>query len=79
MVQKAVQVGSAMTGGQDRAAAVRRIALAAAVRSEPGLPAIRSTATPRLTAGACSTPRSASCIQRRPRSGCKHLIPRARR
>ena len=34
LVKKAVRVGWAMTGGQDRAAAVRRIALAAAVRSE---------------------------------------------
>ncbi len=33
MVKKAVRVGWAMTGGQDRAAAVRRVALAAAVRS----------------------------------------------
>ena len=34
MIKKAVRVGWAMTGGQDRAAAVRRIALAAAVRSD---------------------------------------------
>ena len=33
MVKKAVRIGWAMTGGQDRAAAVRRMALAAAVRS----------------------------------------------
>ena len=52
MVKKAVRVGWAMTGGQDRAAAVRRIALAAAVRSERIRDAIASTATPRLTAGA---------------------------
>jgi hypothetical protein len=41
-----------MTGGQDRAAAVRRIALAAAVRSARVCDAIASTATPRLKAGA---------------------------
>jgi 3-(3-hydroxy-phenyl)propionate hydroxylase len=51
-VQKAVRVGWAMTGGQDRAAAVRRIALAAAVRSERIRQAMGSTATPRLKTGA---------------------------
>src|SRR5271165_2762800 len=35
LVQKAVRVGWAMTGGQDRAAAVRRIALAAALQHPP--------------------------------------------
>ena len=48
LVKKAVRVGWAMTGGQDRAAAVRRIALAAAVRSERICQAMGSTATPRL-------------------------------
>jgi len=52
LVKKAVRVGLAMTGGQDRAAAVRRIALAAAVRSERVCQAMGSTATPRLKAGA---------------------------
>jgi 3-(3-hydroxy-phenyl)propionate hydroxylase len=52
LVKKAVRVGWAMTGGQDRAAAVRRIALAAAVRSERVREAMGSTATPRLKAGA---------------------------
>ena len=52
LVKKAVRVGWAMTGGQDRAAAVRRIALAAAVRSERIRQAMGSTATPRLKAGA---------------------------
>ena len=52
MVKKAVRVGWAMTGGQDRAAAVRRIAVAAAVRSERVCQAMGSTATPRLKAGA---------------------------
>jgi 3-(3-hydroxy-phenyl)propionate hydroxylase len=41
-----------MTGGQDRAAAVRRIALAAAVRSDRICQVMGSTATPRLKAGA---------------------------
>src|SRR5580700_2299307 len=52
LVKKAVRVGWAMTGGQDRAAAVRRIALAAAVRSERICQAMGSTATPRLKTGA---------------------------
>ena len=52
LIKKAVRVGWAMTGGQDRAAAVRRIVLAAAVRSERVRQAMGSTATPRLKAGA---------------------------
>ena len=52
LVKKAVRVGWAMTGGQDRTAAVRRIALAAAVRSERICQAMGSTATPRLKTGA---------------------------
>jgi 3-(3-hydroxy-phenyl)propionate hydroxylase len=52
MVKKAVRVGWAMTGGQDRAASVRRIALATAVRSVHIRQAMASTATPRLKAGA---------------------------
>jgi 3-(3-hydroxy-phenyl)propionate hydroxylase len=52
MVKKAVMIGWAMTGGQDRAAAVRRAALAAAVRVAPVREAIASTATPPLKAGA---------------------------
>ena len=51
-MKKAVRVGWAMTGGQDRTAAVRRIALAAAVRSERVCQAMGSTATPRLKTGA---------------------------
>ena len=58
MIKKAIRVGWAMTGGQDRAAAVRRIALAAAVRSDRACEAIASTATPRLKVGA---------LQQRPR------------
>ena len=52
LIVKAVRVGWAMTGGQDRAAAVRRIALAAAIRSDRICQAMGSTATPRLKAGA---------------------------
>ena len=52
LIKKAVRVGWAMTGGQDRAAAVRRVALAAAVRSDRICQAMGSTATPRLKAGA---------------------------
>ena len=52
LVKKAMRVGWAMTGGQDRAAAVRRIALAAAVRSERVCQAMGCTATPRLKTGA---------------------------
>src|SRR5208337_167229 len=56
LVQKAVRVGWAMTGGQDRAAAIRRIALAAAVRSDRISEFMGSTATPRLKAGALQQP-----------------------
>ena len=56
MIKKAVRVGWAMTGGQDRAAALRRVALAAAVRSHRLRDAIASTATPRLKTGAPQQP-----------------------
>jgi 3-(3-hydroxy-phenyl)propionate hydroxylase len=52
MVRKALMVGWAMTGGQDRPAAVRRAALAVAVRSPRIRETIASTATPRLKTGA---------------------------
>src|SRR5258705_2469217 len=42
--------------GQDRAAAIRRIALPAAVRSDSICQAMGSTATPRLKAGALQRP-----------------------
>ena len=61
LIKKAVRVGWAMTGGQDRAAAVRRIALAAAVRSDRICEFMGSTATPRLKAGALQQPRGAFC------------------
>ena len=56
MINKAVRIGWAMTGGQDRAATVRRIALAAAVRSTRIRDAIASTQTPRLRTGALQQP-----------------------
>ena len=52
MIKKAVRVGWAMTGGQDRAAAVRRVILATSVRSARFREAMASTQTPCLTAGA---------------------------
>jgi 3-(3-hydroxy-phenyl)propionate hydroxylase len=58
MIKKAIRIGWAMTGGQDRSAAVRRIALAAAVRSDRICDAIASTATPRLKTGALQQARS---------------------
>ena len=70
LVKKAVRVGWAMTGGQDHAAAVRRIALAAAVRSERVCQAMGSTATPRLKTGA---------LQHAPRRPFGSAIPAALR
>ena len=56
MIKKAVRVGWAMTGGQDRAAAVRRVILATSVRSARFREAMASTQTPCLTAGALQHP-----------------------
>ena len=70
LIKKAVRVGWAMTGGQDRAAAVRRIALAAAVRSDRICEFMGSTATPRLKAGA---------LQQSPRRLLPSGIPHALR
>ena len=52
LVKKAVLVGWAMTGGQDRAAFVRRLALTVACRSAWVRERIADVATPRLRAGA---------------------------
>ena len=65
MVKKAVMIGWAMTGGQDRAAAVRRVALAAAVRVAPVRDALAATATPRLKAGAVRRPGRRRMLARR--------------
>jgi 3-(3-hydroxy-phenyl)propionate hydroxylase len=64
MIRKAKLVGWAMTGGQDAAAAVRRLLLAAAVRSARIRDAVAATATPRLRAGALQ---QTSALSRRPR------------
>ena len=52
LVRKAVLIGWTMTGGQDRAAVVRRLALAAAVRSSRICDLIAATETPPLRNGA---------------------------
>jgi 3-(3-hydroxy-phenyl)propionate hydroxylase len=65
LIRKAVLVGWAMTGGQDRAATIRRIALAFAVRSPRVRNLIGSTATPRLKFGALQRTRR---MPRPPRS-----------
>jgi 3-(3-hydroxy-phenyl)propionate hydroxylase len=52
LVRKAMLVGWAMTGGQDRAAVVRRVALAAACRSASFRLRMADPATPRLRTGA---------------------------
>jgi 3-(3-hydroxy-phenyl)propionate hydroxylase len=75
MIKKAVRVGWAMTGGQDRAAAVRRAALAAAVRSAPIRDAIASTATPRLKTGALQPEPGRLLPRRLPRPRVGGLIP----
>ena len=64
-----------MTGGQDRAAAVRRVALAAAVRSARLRDAMAATATPRLKTGALH-PASRRWLARRTPAPCVGgLIP----
>jgi 3-(3-hydroxy-phenyl)propionate hydroxylase len=75
LVRKAVTVGWAMTGGQDRAAAIRRVVLAAAVRIAPVRDALAATATPRLKSGALrSGPRWATGL-RAPAVRAGALIP----
>jgi 3-(3-hydroxy-phenyl)propionate hydroxylase len=51
LIRKAKLVGWAMTGGQDAAAVVRRLLLAAAVRSDRVRDRLASTATPPLRVG----------------------------
>ena len=75
MVKKAVRVGWAMTGGQDRAAAVRRVALAAAVRSARLRDAMASTATPRLKTGALQPGPGRLLPRRLPRPRGGGLLP----
>jgi 3-(3-hydroxy-phenyl)propionate hydroxylase len=70
MVKKAVAIGWAMTGGQDAAAFLRRIALAVACRSATFREALASPSTPRLKAGALQQQRRRSALlQREPRVG----------
>jgi 3-(3-hydroxy-phenyl)propionate hydroxylase len=52
LIKRAVMLGWAMSGGQDRAARVRRIALALAVKSPQIRRAIAKPVTPALTRGA---------------------------
>ncbi len=52
LIRKAVLVGWAMTGGQDRAASVRKLALGAIMRSPRVQQLVGSTTTPRLRTGA---------------------------
>ena len=75
MIKKAVRVGWAMTGGQDRAAAVRRVALAAAVRSARIRDAMASTATPRLNTGALQPGPRRLLPRRTPAPRAGGLIP----
>jgi 3-(3-hydroxy-phenyl)propionate hydroxylase len=75
MVKKAVRIGWAMTGGQDRAAAVRRIALAAAVRSTRLRDAMAATATPRLKTGALQPAPRRLLPRRAPAPRVGSLIP----
>jgi 3-(3-hydroxy-phenyl)propionate hydroxylase len=73
LILKAKLIGWAMTGGQDRAAAVRRILLSLAVRSSRIRDLVASTATPRLRTGALRHPRGLSRPPRTLRVG--GLIP----
>jgi 3-(3-hydroxy-phenyl)propionate hydroxylase len=69
LIRKAVLVGWAMTGGQDRAAAVRKLALGAVMRSPRVQELVGATATPRLRAGALQRSPALSGIPRRLRPG----------
>lgn len=65
MIRKAKLVGWAMTGGQDRAAAVRKLLLSAAVRSGRIRDRVASTVTPPLRTGAL---RHSGALSRPPRT-----------
>jgi hypothetical protein len=73
LIRKAVLVGWAMTGGQDRAATVRKLVLGAVMRSPRVQQLIGSTTTPRLRAGALHRTPALSAVPRRLRPG--GLIP----
>jgi 3-(3-hydroxy-phenyl)propionate hydroxylase len=69
LIRKAVLVGWAMTGGQDRAATVRKVALGAVMRSPRVQELVGATATPRLRAGALQRSAALSGVPRRLRPG----------
>jgi 3-(3-hydroxy-phenyl)propionate hydroxylase len=71
LIRKAVLAGWVMTGGQDRAAAIRKLALGGIMRSARVQELVGSTATPRLRAGAIR--RTPSRVPRSLRAG--GLIP----
>jgi 3-(3-hydroxy-phenyl)propionate hydroxylase len=73
LIRKAVLVGWAMTGGQDRAATVRKLALGGIMRSPRVQELVGSTATPRLRAGALQRTPALSRLPRRLRPGA--LLP----
>jgi 3-(3-hydroxy-phenyl)propionate hydroxylase len=73
LIRKAVLVGWAMTGGQDRAAAVRKLALGGIMRSPRVQQLVGSTVTPRLRTGALQRRRALSRLPRRLRAGS--LVP----
>ncbi len=73
MIRKAKLVGWAMTGGQDVAAAVRRLLLSVAVRSTRIRDRIASTATPPLHTGALRHPAGRYRPRRALRAGA--LVP----
>jgi 3-(3-hydroxy-phenyl)propionate hydroxylase len=75
MVKKSVLVGWAITGGQDKAAAVRRLALAAAVRSDRLRNAIGATTTPPLKTGALQPTRRRLMPRRPPAVRIGALLP----
>jgi 3-(3-hydroxy-phenyl)propionate hydroxylase len=73
LIRKAVLVGWAMTGGQDRAATVRKLVLGGIMRSPRVQQVVGSTATPRLRTGALHRAAALSGVPRRLRPG--GLIP----
>jgi 3-(3-hydroxy-phenyl)propionate hydroxylase len=73
LIRKAVLVGWAMTGGQDRAATVRKLVLGGIMRSPRVQELVGSTATPQLRTGALHRAPALSGVPRRLRPG--GLIP----
>jgi 3-(3-hydroxy-phenyl)propionate hydroxylase len=73
LIRKAVLAGWAMTGGQDRAATIRRLALRGIMRSTRIRELVGATATPRLRTGALRHTPALSRVPRSLRAG--GLIP----